>query len=56
MPFQKNNQIKAKKILMTIGLTEIALLLNMRRDVALLHLYKKRGFTHVPPKPKICCM
>ncbi len=34
---------------------QIALLLNTHRDVAMLRLYKERGFTHLPYLPEICC-
>jgi hypothetical protein len=36
------------------NLQQIALLLNTRRDVPAERLYRVLGFTHVPPKPKIC--
>jgi hypothetical protein len=36
-------------------LQQIALLLNTRRDVAMLRLYKVLSFTHVPHLPEICC-
>jgi hypothetical protein len=45
-------QYQPKKLieLANTQLQQIALLLNTRRDVALLRLYRLLGFTHVPPK------